>query len=1028
MRMTEAEILEQLSKIFPNKIIFAEQYSKGRHLLTFGIYKQAKAEGLSSIQWLTSKGYLWKETGYVEPDMHIRDAVLPSSDANAFEIADHVFRRYPLAGEYVLTNKEDRLLYQSASETVKKILLTDTRITAQEDVVLVLETINLLKNWSTELSDEETSGTFWNYIFLQYGFNPENSEAAKNRLYAHFQSAIKSTLIHYKRFFAPTGTQRYYTSLLLHALAPKQSIESLFAILFDFYVKNLDFQYIVEDISYKVFTKSMRARWDSRIAKNDGLQLRADAIFSGLQTLFKERPGYMAVLCDSIVKKMDALLRGEGDELLDPDRNYWDALLLEWYQKKSTSERVQAQGERRQRKPEYVATTAERIYVQYAMEHSTVGLAVSRIRLPQVGGQRPIIRVYQDESCIFEDELSVTGNDLCLTTKSRFISFEETAYNFSELPTIQVEIQYIGNVLYHSFQKLYRDYILFDTTGSERTPHKGTTYLFTGDRQEVGFSEEEGVYRCPYPGQLYRINLDEVSSASVDGREIFASATAAAQFRHHTSIRKVKGARILEQGKSADIFSAPFELSILLPKGERAIRYQLSIDRERCGAEKFKRGENELAMPSSDDGKLHCIRVVDLATDFVKYEYNYVILHDFRIQFDKPVYCAGVDQITTTITCGENQFTALLPLIQAANSGIMSLPGFAWQLELDAPVAHCSFMDSNAFSAPAVVWHKDIPSGEFMQLSLPDGWTGQVMLGTTAVPTADGKAFELGNMLRASLPEQNDADLWLSLNSQHGEHIHRKIATIAFKPTFLTAPLEVIDGKLLWQAENNYIGDPDSQLTVEYIDANGGISTRLVSDKNGIFADVEGLTPGSYSYRVFLKKKSLFAAKPDGLIFSGAYFIGEPKEWMYKGKELLLGEALCWNFDSDALKTVFMQPGCGVLADLSYQGTSIASGETAPAPCYSATMYYVNSSGRYIPFNSKPLKDFELVNPVMLWIVNEHLLILRCATEDTVYIDKRYSTIVNRSPSAYMSKAEQKERLETPDYFEYKIREGYRHV
>ena len=35
------------------------------------------------------------------------------------------------------------------------------------------------------------------------------------------------------------------------------------------YVKNLDFQYVTEDISYKVFTKGMRARWDSRIAKND---------------------------------------------------------------------------------------------------------------------------------------------------------------------------------------------------------------------------------------------------------------------------------------------------------------------------------------------------------------------------------------------------------------------------------------------------------------------------------------------------------------------------------------------------------------------------------------------------------------------------------------------------------------------------------------------------------------------------------------------------------------------------------------
>ena len=216
------------------------------------------------------------------------------------------------------------------------MLIDGGRPSVKEDAVLVLETINLLKGWSSELADEETSGSLWNYIFLQYGFNPENSEAAANRLYNYFRGAIKGTLAHYKRFFAPEGTQRYYTSLLLHALAPKQSIESLYSILFDFYVKNLDFQYVTEDISYKVFTKGMRARWDSRIAKNDELQLRADAIFSGLQTLFKERPGYMAVLCDSIVKKMDAILRNENTDLIDPDRNYWDTILDEWYQRKSS--------------------------------------------------------------------------------------------------------------------------------------------------------------------------------------------------------------------------------------------------------------------------------------------------------------------------------------------------------------------------------------------------------------------------------------------------------------------------------------------------------------------------------------------------------------------------------------------------------------------------------------------------------------------------------------------------------------------
>ena len=539
MRMSEAEFLNRLNKAFPEKVIFAEQARLSVYLSLFvEIRRYARGTGVSSVQWLTDRGFIWKETGYVEPDMHNVDKCGPSPDYTAFELADYVFRAYPLAGEYHLTDAEDALLYQSASETVKKVLIDGGRTSVREDAVLVLETINLLKGWSSELADEETSGSLWNYIFLQYGFNPENSEAAANRLYNYFRGAIKGTLAHYKRFFAPEGTQRYYTSLLLHALAPKQSIESLYSILFDFYVKNLDFQYVTEDISYKVFTKGMRARWDSRVAKNDELQLRADAIFSGLQTLFKERPGYMAVLCDSIVKKMDAILRNENTDLIDPDRNYWDTILVEWYQRKSSTERVQAQGEQRQRKTEYVATTTDRIYAQYTMEHSSVGIAIPKIRLSKIAQQRPVIKIYQSEICIYNAELSVTGDELCLTTRSRFIPFEEMSYDFSNTPAIRVEIHYDGELLYNSAEKLYRQYILLDASGAERTPHCGTIYLFASNLQEVTFPDDtDGIYSYPYPGQLYRINLDEVSSAAIDGREIFVCASTAAQVRHHTSLR-----------------------------------------------------------------------------------------------------------------------------------------------------------------------------------------------------------------------------------------------------------------------------------------------------------------------------------------------------------------------------------------------------------------------------------------------------------------------------------------------------------
>ena len=1027
MRMTETELFDYLNKVFPEKIIYTDQYRLGAYLPAFAdVRKYAKAEGLSSAQWLTNRGFIWRETGYVESDMRIRNTHELSPECSAFDLADYVFRTYPLVGEYHLTNSEDTILYQSASQTVKKVLLDMGRTTAKEDAVLVLETINLLKGWSSELADDENSGSLWNYIFLQYGFKSENSDAATNKLYNYFRSAIKDTLTRYKRFFAPEGTQRYYTSLLLHALAPKQSIESLYSILFDFYVKNLDFQYIAEDISYKVFTKGMRARWDSRISKNDELQLRADAIFSGLQTLFKERPGYMAVLCDSIVKKMDAILRNEGTDLIDPKRNYWDAILVDWYQRKSNTERIQAQGEQRQRKAEYIATTTDRIYAQYAMEHSSVGIVIPKIRLPGVAPQRPAINICQGENCIYNSELSVTGDELCLTTRSCFIPFEETTYDFSSTPTIRVEIRYDGELLYDSGGKLYRSYILLDATGIERTPHSGIIYLFADNSQEVTFPDNtDGIFSCPYPGQLYRINLDEVSSTAVNGHEIFVSASTAAKFRHHTSIRKATLAQVIQQGVSTDIFVAPFQTFIILPKGEKSIRYQFSIDGIRYNANAFCKNENELELPSNNDGHCHRIRIIDLATDSVKYEFNYIVLADFSVNLHAPIYYADGSQTNVDISFASKQFHYSLILGDSSDNMIVPISGMEWQLELCIPLVNCTFMGHSAFKSSNMIWYKSIPHDEFVQLTLPEGWDGQLMLGTRPIPEVSPGYFELGNVLHALIAAQAEYDLWLSLKSTMGEHSNRKITTIVCKPTFATPPIEVIDNALCWQPKGNYVGDSGSTFQIEIQRPNGSIDTYTAPAENTILANSDSFAFGTYSYQIFLKKKSLFCTGVDELIFKSTYCIGNPFEWIYDGKKLIIGDALYWDFDTETLKTLLMKYGCGILTNLDYQGTSIASGETMPAPCYSGTLSFISNTGQYIPFNSKPSKEYELVNPVMVWIVNEHLLILRCVTEDAVYVDKHFSTIVNRNPATYMSKAERYQRLKIPDYFKYSIREGY---
>ena len=261
--LTESEALAYLSKNFPQKTIYPEDYKRTRSLRA-EVRRFARAEGKSSVQWLQDHGFAWREIGYLESDM--RDyAEEKSSESSqpalsvaekAFRIADRVFRHYPLAGEYVLTETERDMLYQTARNAIHNFFQTGD-IKRKEYVVLTLETITLVKNWNTKITESESEGGLWRYIYQQYGFNPDKSSAASSRLYAQFRTAIKVTLAHYYRFFAPSGTYRYYTTLLLHALAPQSSIESYFDILFDFYVNNLEFQYIQDDVSFWYFARTM---------------------------------------------------------------------------------------------------------------------------------------------------------------------------------------------------------------------------------------------------------------------------------------------------------------------------------------------------------------------------------------------------------------------------------------------------------------------------------------------------------------------------------------------------------------------------------------------------------------------------------------------------------------------------------------------------------------------------------------------------------------------------------------------------
>lgn len=1031
--MKEEELLQLLRKAFPDGLVYSDAFwrknSKGIDAagrgkgFAFFVRRYSREQGLTREDWLERHGFAWKETGYVEPDMKEWEA--ERGGDGAFDTADYVLRAFPLAGEYIPTATEARRLYEDASGIVRGILSEERPLKKRDCVVLTLETVLLLKDWPGFNNGEDR---FWGYVFRQYGFKADGRPKAEERLCAQFRSAIQYTFTHYRRFLAPRSKQRYYTTLMLHALSPRQSIEALFNILFDFYARTLEFQYVAEDISYKVFTKGMLARWDGRVKTEESLRLRSDTVFSGLQTLFEERPCYMANLCDTIVRKMDALLRGDGRAELHEDRNDWDRLLLEWYKNKSSAERSQLKGERRGRKAEYIASSRDRIYVQYAMSESMVGLEVPRIRLPEVRNELPTVTIRQGDRQVFQRELSVTGNDLCLTTRCSFLPLRDMSWDFDAPLTPRAEIQYCGDVLYDSGNRLFRACLLFDCEGKERRAKTGTTWLFAGNGQHLEFPDESGVYQELHPGQLYRLHLGEVSSVAVDGEELFADKKTAAGFRCHTSVKRCVSVWAVDQGRTCELFPEPFSMTLCIPEQEQPLRYRVLLDGQTM--EEFHvKDKTFWIQPPCEAGVPHRVQAMDLVSGRICFEYRYMVLPEFTMRLNEPLYREGADEALLRFFWQGHDTELSVPAPAEGNTAEISLPGLALPLEAELPVVHCSLLGRSAFAAPDAVWHRDVPPDEFVELRLPDGWIGYLMLGVKPIPADQtGRRYEIGNALRSGTKRGDREPLWLSLQNDRGEARQYKLTEVIFSPCFLKEPAEAPERSLCWRFAGNFFGDRDPRFSIVCAGPDGMEHRYAAGAEDAVLAEAGELPDGRYACRVYLKSRSVFTAGKDELIYDGSFILGDPLEYQMEGKELHLNGALCWDIEKETLKNEAVLPGGGILCDLVYQKTDTPSGEALPMPLYEATLYYSDTNGVRHPFNSRKNNLYEEVNPVRVWIVNEHLLILQCATKDGVMLDNQRSTLVNRRPETYLSRKEEYQRVETPDYYLYESKGGIARV
>ena len=1024
--MTEQEALNHILRNGKKDCVYADEYSRFPTDLGMAGYIElwtfCKQQGARDIlEWLMAKG-LYRD---VEKDMREGNGMI-DPEARIEAICAQILERFPLAGEPVLSDEVLAKLFGRAQVIFDAIAeYGKTELSADERDVMAIAIIQHIKRRDFR-EDGKSDNQFWSYIYTQFGYKQENDKTDTQRIYNVLRAAVRGAFLQHDRYWSSgKDTQQYYTSLRLHALAPVQSMESLFEILLFFYTHDLEFNYVPEDPIFKALVNCIASRWDRDTELQNELNVRSNAMASGLKALFSDRKAFMRGYCEHIVQRIDAMV--QGIDVLKPD-SALDGLLRQWYAKRDEAlksqisrERIPTHGGRR------VISSSDSIRLRYVLENRKVCISIPPIRLEDKADVFPWLELYQGENRIYAREMEVYGR-LSWTTCEMLIPLDDTDLDYSILLNIEASIVYDGKTLLERDSKLHRPFIVFNDSGSEvssQTTAVGAYYLFAYASAHIdpGTTEPEWIDN---DGQLMRLYIDGSNPVYIDGTELFVSRDRKEDVRCYPSIPRVNELRGRREGGTFNVYPATFKLDIRLPAGRQSLNYRIIIDGILEPLAKYCTTDRQtfvLDVPKTPV-KYHSIQIKEWCTGQTTCDFSYAVLPNVICSMERGLIYDDGSPTTVHVHYEGCDITSREYPGEGTDWVTLSADHLVYDLEVKLPLVRGTLLEQNIFKLPSAVWREKIPDTAFVKMRCPPNWNYKLYLGTTTVPKNPmDDSFELGNFIKSYRHRDKSEALTLMMKNTQGQQDKKTLTRIVFEEHFTQTPVSIEDGALVWHPEGRYVGGngDEFQLIVD-IPVEGSPFTYALDLKNGVIDRQFGrdFPYGEFSYRITKKRKSLFGTGADRILFEGALAIGAPEQRRVLRRYMYLTKARCWDLNTVRMINLEMPDTAGCLCNLQYQGNSVPPGENFEYPEYVGDLFFYNPSEHdWQYFNDQEKPGFEWINPVRVWLISEQLLILRTAEGEAPYIDRQYNTIVNRTlnlPAKVLNY-----RLILPDYFEYRM-------
>lgn len=1025
--LNKESALALIKKYFPDSCIYSDEYKKLNHILGMQ-YIELRSfcidQGYKNVRnWLISKRMYYP----IERDMRTGADVELAGIEDPVRIAKTVFTHYPLLGDAVLSEQQ-KIIITDYAQNVFDHIYAGWKHSPDDDIVLVLAIVLLLrKKRSTDEADE----SFWPYIYGQFGY--VHTEAAQS-IYQALCKAVSNSLNRFGRYIAPPGTQKYYTSLMLHALAPVSSMENLFEILLYFYVDELECTYIPEDPAYKAIVNCIVNRWDKEVEKDPDLHVRSNIIASGLKILFQERPVFMAQLCEGLVKKIDALVRTQGASLLKSD-SYLDQLLESWYEKQAEERRAKLYQEKTQYKGVRRASAVEHVRIKYVLNEKQIAIYLPAIRLETVESQEPELLIYQGDELVSHKQLDVYGR-LCWTIRQETIILNEYTAEHDNLNNLRVVILYNGQELIDTKKTLFRDYLIFDKNGNEITRQsmgRGTYFVFAPESAAVEFGDEMEPYQLDHPGQLFEVWIQDNASIRVNGVELNWTERGRESF-HHTSITDRAADVCAFNGENQfSIYTEAPIISFRLPDNASPLQYHICIDGEEKPLKEVCKEDADsfILQFSEEDEKVHLVQLIDWRNVRIVYEYRFVVLNHFSFILDKDLYFDDGTPVKGYVQYNDDVFEIEAVPEADEDTIIINVGGLDYDFRINVPLVRCTNGDVNLLEEHRVIWHEEITKDDFIHISAPRGWNPFLLYEGKTIRELSGHEhyYEFGNTVKAQNYSKDTAGLYLFVKSSDGKYDQRQLLTVAYKPQFSNDLLQLDENNgLFWKPSGRILCGKKNEFMLR-IHISPNVDDDYVYSltmKNERLLRSWDMGPGRFPYEVYLKgKKALFGSEPDQLLYSGALSIGSEAEIRLYNKCICLKMARNCEFYVRGVpnnENIPLAPRSAWLDSFRYQGMSLPPEGDEEVPEFTASLYFIDQGGRKIAFCDDEHRIlYELINPVTIWLLNDHLLYMLTVTGDLIQLDKRFGSFVNRK--LQLGKLEINERIRTPDLFEYIVTE-----